>query len=105
MGADVEHQIHTDYNVEQKVTMKQPITCKPEAFQVNPFLFITNRFVTLPRSMFTWVVRSESEHHVAVVRHGYCILARWQIEMSVQKTPSVQIKRVFQVDLFNVLVR
>lgn len=53
----------------------------------------------------TGIVCAESEDYVAVVRNGDGVLGRWQIELSVEETPLVEVQRVLQINLFHVLVR
>ena len=51
------------------------------------------------------IVCAEAENDVAVVWNSYSVLGRWQIELSIEKTPFIEIQCVFQIDLLHVLVR
>lgn len=55
-------------------------------------------------SLLTRIICTESENYVAIVWNGDSVLGRWQIELSVEETPLVQIQRVLQINLFHVLV-
>lgn len=75
---NLEYQVHPYHNVVQEVTVEQPET---------------------------GVVRSESQNYVTVVRHGYRVFSRGKVELPVQKTLSVEVEGVLQVDLPHVVVR
>lgn len=60
--------------------------------------------VRVPQSL-TWVIGSESQHHVTVVGHRHCVLKRRWSELAMQQTASIQVERVLQVDLFHIGVR
>ena len=50
------------------------------------------------------IICTESENYVAIVWNSDSVLGRWQVELSVEETPLVEIQRVLQINLFHVLV-
>lgn len=76
--ADLQDQVHSYHDVEQEVTVEQPES---------------------------WIVGTESQYDVTIVRDGNGVLERWQIVLPVEQTAPIEIERVLQVDLLDVRVR
>lgn len=55
--------------------------------------------------LHTWIISTETQHNVSIVRYGNGVLLRWQIVLSVQQTSAIQIQSVFQIDFLHVGVR
>lgn len=53
----------------------------------------------------TGIVSSESEDDVSIVGHGYRVLGRREVVVTVQETAPIQVQGVLQVDLLDILVR
>lgn len=80
LGADLQHQVHADDDVEQEVAMEQPETR---------------------------VVGAETDDDVAVVGDGDCVLRWWEVslfQVTLKQTSPVEVESVLQVDLLHVLV-
>lgn len=78
LRAYVEHQIHADRYVKEKMAMEEPNA---------------------------GIAGTEPQHCVTVIRHSDCVLECWFGEIALQHAQAIQIQSVFQVDLFNGIVR
>lgn len=78
LRAYMEHQIHADRYMKEKMAMEEPNAR---------------------------IVGAKPQHGVAVIRHCDCVLECWFGEITLQHAQTIQIQSVFQVDLFYCFVR
>lgn len=97
-------QIHSDENVKLEVTMEEPETCNC----ITQAMIIFGLFVKKNEEacgLHTWIIGTEPEDNITVVRYRDCVFQWWLTELSMQQTTTIQIERMLQIDLLDIGVR